>query len=111
MSNIKIQSGKVKKIPSTEVSSERYDFISLGEVEPDLGVSLANGNVLTTNTDGTRIWVSPEKIVLDSKVASLMPYLINANETYVVPANTQALFSLPLEINGTLEVDGILVQV
>jgi hypothetical protein len=141
MSNNRIHSGKVKKIPSTDVSSQRYEFLSLGEAEPDLGVPgsngqflisnvdgtrfwidantagielgvpSSNGQILSSNTDGTRIWVSTESVVLDSKVASLMPYLINENEKYLVPANTQALFSLSLEINGVLEIDGILVQV
>jgi len=77
----------------------------------EVGTPTSNGDILSSNTDGTKIWISPEKVVLDSKVASLMPYLINANEKYLVPANTQALFSLPLEINGVLEIEGILVQV
>lgn len=139
--NNRIHSGKVKKIPSANVSSDRYEFLSLGEAEPDLGVPstngqflisnvdgtrswidantagielgvpTSNGDILSSNTDGTRIWVSPEKVVLDAKVAGIMPYLINENEKYLVPANTQALFSLAIEINGVLEVDGILVQV
>jgi hypothetical protein len=62
MSNNRIQSGKVKKIPSANVSAERYEFISLGETEPDLGVPANNTYVLTSNTDGTRDWVNPSNL-------------------------------------------------
>ena len=62
MSNNRIQSGKVKKIPSANVSAERYEFISLGETEPDLGVPANNSYVLTSNTDGTRDWVNPSTL-------------------------------------------------
>jgi hypothetical protein len=140
MSN-KILSGKVRKIPSTQVSPDRYQFISLGEAEADLGVPSSNGQflisnvdgtrlwidantagielgvpdedgyILSSNTDGTRIWISPEAVVLNSKIASLMPYIIKQDEKYLVPENTQALFSVALEIDGVLEIDGILVQV
>jgi len=187
--NNRIHSGKVKKIPSANVSSDRYEFLSLGEAEPDLGLPEANNYVLVSDTDGNRTWTNSldiqglsgfsgisgysgisgfsgdsgisgfsgdsgisgfsgqsgfsgysgisgfsgysgasgfsgksidlnelnqeqsEAIVINSKVASLMPYLINENEKYLVPANTQALFNLPIEINGILEVDGILVQI
>ena len=53
----KLISGRVKKIPSANVSASRYDFIRLSETEPDLGVPAANGYILTANVDGTRHWV------------------------------------------------------
>lgn len=52
----KLVSGKVKKTPSTEVSSDRYNFISLPEVEPDLGIPTNDGVFLTSNTNGSRNW-------------------------------------------------------
>lgn len=55
----KILSGKVKKIPPTEVSAGRYDFIQLSETEPDLGTPSTNGYVLTSDTAGNRSWVEP----------------------------------------------------
>jgi hypothetical protein len=42
---------------------------------------------------------------------AMMPYYIAEGETYLVPTNKQGLFSLPITIDGTLEVTGILVQV
>ena len=55
----KLISGRVKKIPSANVSASRYDFIKLSETEPDLGVPAANGYVLSGNVDGRRAWVLP----------------------------------------------------
>jgi hypothetical protein len=54
----KTVSGKVKKTPPSQVSSERYDFIELAETEPDLGVPESSGYLLGSNTDGTRQWVN-----------------------------------------------------
>jgi hypothetical protein len=42
---------------------------------------------------------------------AMMPYYIAEGETYLVPTNKQGLFSIPITIDGTLEVTGILVQV
>lgn len=54
----KLISNKVKKIPSTEVSSERYNFLSLAEAEPDLGVPSTSGYLLSSDTSGNRSWVA-----------------------------------------------------
>ena len=54
----RIKSGKVKKIAPTAVSADRYNFIQLSETEPDLGVPAATGYVLTSDTTGTRSWVT-----------------------------------------------------
>ena len=40
-----------------------------------------------------------------------MPYIIVSGESYVVPENFQGLYSEAIEIDGTLEVDGILIEV
>jgi hypothetical protein len=42
---------------------------------------------------------------------AMMPYYIAEGETYLVPTYKQGLFSVPITIDGTLEVTGILVQV
>jgi hypothetical protein len=69
-----------------------------GETGPTGSIDLLNQNQART-------------VVLNSKIASLMPYIINQNENYIVPENTQALYNLPIEINGSLEIDGILIQI
>ena len=58
----KILSGKVRKIPSTDVSDTRYNFLSLSEAEPDLGVPQYDGYVLVSSADGTRSWIQPETV-------------------------------------------------
>ena len=69
----KLISGRVKKIPSANVSASRYDFIKLSETEPDLGLPAANGYVLSGNVDGTRRWILP------SSVATSAIFAENAN--------------------------------
>ena len=41
----------------------------------------------------------------------VMPYLIEAFESYRIPVKKQGLFAVPIEVDGTLTVDGILVGV
>lgn len=70
----------------------------------------SNNQVLTTDGAGNLTWVTQGtgNII----VASWMPYVINTGEFYLVPNNRQGLFNLPIDIgDGTLEVDGILVEV
>ena len=40
-----------------------------------------------------------------------MPYIINSSESYQIGANLQGLFSQPIEIDGELDVEGILIEV
>ena len=40
-----------------------------------------------------------------------MPYIIPVGESYYVPENFQGLFTVPIEIDGTFQVDGILAEV
>jgi hypothetical protein len=52
-----LTSGRIPVVPPTEVSDDRYEFLLPGEAEPNLGTAPA-GSVLTTNTQGQRIWAS-----------------------------------------------------
>lgn len=52
-------SNRVEKTPSTEVSADRYEYLALAEAEPDLGVPLSNGYLLSSTTTGTRSWINP----------------------------------------------------
>ena len=40
-----------------------------------------------------------------------MPYQIDTGQEYVLPIKFQGLFSVPITIDGSLEIDGILVEV
>ena len=52
-------SNRVEKTPATEVSADRYQFLTLAEAEPDLGVPASNGYILSSTTAGVRSWLNP----------------------------------------------------
>jgi hypothetical protein len=54
----KLISGRYEKVPSANVSADRYEFLSIQEAEPDLGLPTALGQVFTSNLTGTRTWVN-----------------------------------------------------
>lgn len=58
MPNINRLSGKVAKTPSTQADPERYDFIDLSNVEPDLGVPTTNNAIVGSSTLGQRNWIN-----------------------------------------------------
>lgn len=53
----KLISGRVHKVPSANVSAERYQFLEIAEAEPDLGLPLELGQIFTSDLDGNRYWV------------------------------------------------------
>lgn len=58
-----IKSGKVKKTPPSGVSAGRYDFLSLAEAEPDLGVPADDGYILTSSAEGVRSWLTSSSLI------------------------------------------------
>lgn len=58
MPNINRLSGKVVKIPSTEVDPDRYQYLDLQNTEPDLGVPNINNAIVTSTVTGERVWVN-----------------------------------------------------
>lgn len=70
----------------------------------------SSGYVLTTDGTGSLSW-SAAGGGGNTWIVSQMPYYINSGETYYCIANTQGLFSIPITIDGNLEIDGILVEV
>ena len=71
----------------------------------------SNGYVIATDGAGNLSFVAGGGGGGNTSITSPMPTLINSGETYYVTANHQGLYSVPIEINGALEVDGVLVQV
>jgi hypothetical protein len=55
----KLISGRVAKVPSANVSADRYEFLDVSQAEPDLGLPPVSGYVLAANTNGTRFWTDP----------------------------------------------------
>ena len=53
----KLISGRVHKVPSANVSVERYQFLEISEAEPDLGLPSQLGQVFTSDLSGNRYWV------------------------------------------------------
>jgi hypothetical protein len=76
---------------------------NLGPVSNLILTGGSSGQVVTTDGSGnltfTNITVAP------------MPYFIPTGESYTVLNNFQGLFSFPITIDGTLEIDGLLIEV
>jgi len=91
-----LTSGRVAVTPFAELSSDRYEFLSVNEAEPNLGTS-ANNSILTTNTSGQRIWTS--NIIVSSVKTSNV--LNTDGSPYVTSSN---IYNGRITINDELEV-------
>jgi hypothetical protein len=65
------------------------------------------GQVITTDGFGNLSFTS----LAEQNSAAPMPYYVPVGNTAVVPNNYQGLFSTPITIDGTFEVDGELIQI
>ena len=54
----KFISNRVKKTPSALVPNDRYQFIKLEDVEPDLGIPHSDSSVFSSTVTGDRVWLS-----------------------------------------------------
>ena len=81
--------------------------VTLGTIS---NIHIAGGNsgqVLTTDGAGNLTFAD----TASSDSAAPMPYIIPVGETYFVPNNFQGLFTVPITVDGTFEIDGILAEV
>lgn len=81
--------------------------VSLGAVA---NVHITGGNsgqVLSTDGAGNLTFIDSSS----GNSSAPMPYIIPVGESYIVPENFQGLFTVPITIDGTFEVDGILAEV
>jgi len=53
----KLLSGKAPVVPYANLDSTRYQFLALGQAEPNLGPG-ADDSILTISTDNTRVWAN-----------------------------------------------------
>jgi hypothetical protein len=67
----------------------------------------SSGQLIQTDGNGNLVFIDPA--VADS--AAPMPSYIPVGEIYYVPNNFQGLFTVPIEIDGAFEVNGILAEV
>ena len=102
-------------ISNTRVWSNALNLTSLTVTgESNLG-NIANvhifggvsGQVITTDGAGNLVFSDSAS----GNSAAPMPYLVPVGESYTVPNNFQGLFTVPITIDGTFEVDGILAEV
>jgi hypothetical protein len=66
-----------------------------------------SGQVVTTDGAGNLSFTSPSSMASPAP----MPYYIFTGEIYTIPVYFQGLFGTPITIEGTLDVEGILVEV
>ncbi len=62
-------------------------------------------------TDGQYIKRDGNDFVGASGASGQTPYFIDTDQTFTVEANCQVLFKLPITVDGTLTVDGYLIEV
>lgn len=101
----KFLSEKIRKIPPTEVSVDRYEFIQLSETEPDLGVPDDNSYILRSNADGFRFWSEPIGVEVISNF-SLSGLGTNSSPLQVESLTTPVTISLSGDVSGSVEFDG-----
>ena len=67
----------------------------------------SNGQVLTTDGAGNLTFAD----TASGNSAAPMPHVIPVGESFLVPENFQGLFTVPITVDGTFEIDGILAEV
>lgn len=102
-SNVAVFSG-------TGVNVQSLSVQGTSNLGPNGNVTITGGSnnqVLTTDGSGNLSWST----VSVSQSAAPMPIVIDAGNTLTIQANYQGLFGTPLIVEGTLEVDGVLIDV
>ena len=77
MAELRLLSGRVKKVPSANADANRYNWLNLQNAEPDLGVPESNGSFFTSTVDGTRIW--SDTITVDGNTATIANLSVSDN--------------------------------
>jgi hypothetical protein len=95
----KLLSDRIKKIPPTSVSEQRYQFIKLSETEPDLGVPPVQNAVLSSELSGTRKWLTFTN-----------GFDINENDNILVDVNTVDVDTTGFINSQSLDLFNVLVD-
>jgi len=80
---------------------------NLGNIGNVIITGGSSGQIIQTDGLGNLIFADST----GSNSAAPMPSYIPVGESYLVPSNFQGLFTVPIEIDGELQVDGILAEV
>ena len=86
------------------------DVTGVSNLGPIGNVRITGGNsgqVISTDGLGNLTFIDTAV----SNTAAPMPFVIPVGESYTVPNNFQGLFTVPITIDGTFEIDGILAEV
>src|SRR6056300_306845 len=119
-------SGKVRVVKPSDVSVDRYEFLELAEVEPNLGVpisgSLSSGSIalVASDADGNRLFVT--KIQLEELTGSFsgsfagdgsqlnnlpdVERLRSGSASASIAPNTGFLVNVSSSFDGDMDVDG-----
>ena len=103
-SDIDIVSNIGNVTPVNLTVSDLSDFGPIANITITGGTT---GQVIQTDGSGTLSFAD----TASDNSAAPMPYIIVSGDSYVVPENFQGLYSQAIDIEGTLEVDGILIEV
>jgi hypothetical protein len=96
--------------PSGNISATNLDITALSNLGNVGNVTITGGAVgyfLKTDGTGNLSFVSPASTASPAP----MPYYIPSGTDLTITANYQGLFSVPITIDGALDVEGILVEV
>ena len=103
MSNgIGLLSRRVKKVPSTQVSDDRYTFLDLNNAEPDLGVPDQDEYVLISDTLGNRSWIAQTGV----GVSTVTDTFVGTDENPLVLFSRLIYGSAKITIQATDNVTG-----
>jgi hypothetical protein len=59
-------SGRTKVVPATQLTINRYEYVSLGQAQPALGRPTVNNSILIGNVDGKTSWVPQSSLITNT---------------------------------------------
>ena len=91
----KLLSGRVPVVPLDQLSADRYQYLSLGQAEPNLGNGVAN-SVLVIQSNGNRVWANSLTLTTAAFSGNVTAanFVGNISGNITAPgSNTQILFN------------------
>lgn len=96
-----------------DVTAANLVVSNLSNLGPIANITItggSNGQVLTTDGNGVLSFSNVSSNTGNINPAP-MPIVIDSGNTLTIAANYQGLFAVPLVVDGTLEIDGVLADV
>jgi len=74
----RLTSGRVKRRAPDDLTADRYDYLGLDQAEPAMGVPSSDGQMVISNTDGTKTFAEPTlQTIADFGATSTTPISVN----------------------------------